>query len=100
MKKLSISAIQRIFLVFLFSIMQVALWAQENPAPSGGDNSGSNTTTSQTTTTTTTTWYMQPWAWVLGGAILLLIIIALVRGGSTDREVTRTTVVRDTDPRV
>jgi hypothetical protein len=96
MKKLSFSAFHRLFLVFLLTITQVAVWAQENPTPST-DNTRTTTTE---TTTTTTTWYMQPWAWVLGGAILLLLIIALARGGSRDKEVTRTTVIRDTDPRV
>ena len=32
------------------------------------------------TTTTTTEWYAEPWMWVVGGAIFLLIVIALVRG--------------------
>ncbi len=29
---------------------------------------------------TTTTWYEEPWMWVVGGAVFLIIIIALVRG--------------------
>jgi hypothetical protein len=38
---------------------------------------------------------MQPWVWVVGGVVLLIILIALFRGNSTtDREVTRTTVIK------
>ena len=40
-------------------------------------------------------WYMQPWAWVVGGVLLLLILIALFRGGGTDRTVTKTTIIRE-----
>lgn len=29
----------------------------------------------------TTTWYAQPWVWVIGGAVFLLLLVALLRGG-------------------
>ena len=54
---------------------------------------------SSTTSTTTIqehTWYTQPWVWVVGGAVLLLLIVALVRssgpsnGNSTTDKVTYT----------
>jgi hypothetical protein len=49
------------------------------------DNSSSSSTTTHTVTTTTT-WFVPIWAWVLGGVVLLIIIIALVsRGGRTDK---------------
>lgn len=28
-------------------------------------------------------WYMQPWVWVVGGAVFLLLLVALLRGGGT-----------------
>ncbi len=39
-----------------------------------------------TETTETTTWYTQPWAWVVGGAVFILLLVALLRSGnkSTD----------------
>lgn len=80
-------------MMFVFALLQFPLWAQE-----GGSGGTNNNTTSTTTTETTTTtyWYTEPWVWVVGGAVLLLIIVALVRGsGSNDREVHRTTVVKD-----
>jgi hypothetical protein len=27
-------------------------------------------------------WYQQPWAWVVGGAIFILLLVALMRGGT------------------
>ncbi len=27
-----------------------------------------------------TQWYMQPWAWVVGGAVFILLLVALLRG--------------------
>ena len=26
-------------------------------------------------------WYMQPWEWVVGGAVFILLLVALVKGG-------------------
>lgn len=26
-------------------------------------------------------WYQQPWAWILGAAIFILLLVALIRGG-------------------
>ena len=44
-------------------------------------------------------WYTQPWVWIVGGAVFILILIALLRGNSSssDREVSRTTVIKDRD---
>ena len=30
-------------------------------------------------------WYTQPWVWVVGGAIFLLLLIAILRGGNNNR---------------
>ena len=27
-------------------------------------------------------WYAQPWVWIVGGAIFLLLLVALLRGGN------------------
>jgi hypothetical protein len=51
---------------------------------------GQNVTTH--TTTTTTTWYAQHWVWIAGAAIFILLLVALVRGGRSDKvTVTKTT---------
>ena len=64
--------------------MQVVLWAQE----------GNQTVTTKTTESTTTQWYASPWVWVAGGAVFIIILIALMRGNSSTSE-TRTTVIKD-----
>ena len=84
-------------LVLLFSLFQITLFAQDNP--SGGNNNsggGSNTTITTETTTTTTEWYAQPWVWIVGAAVLIIVLVALLKGNSSDtREVSRTTVIKD-----
>ena len=30
-------------------------------------------------------WYMQPWAWVIGGAVFILLLVALVRGSGSKK---------------
>jgi len=85
MKKVSFFG-YKLLLVFVFSFMQIVLLAQET--------SGSSRTT--TTTTTRTTWYTEPWVWVVGGAVFIILLVALMRGNSSkDTEVSRTTVIKD-----
>ena len=31
-------------------------------------------------------WYQQPWVWIVGGAVFILLLVALLRGGSAKRE--------------
>jgi hypothetical protein len=93
MKRLLINMTYRFLFVFVSSFLMVVAAAQ--------DSTGSvKTTTTKTTTTTTTDWYMQPWVWAVGGAVFLIILIALLRGNSSkDTSVsnTRTTVIKDRD---
>ena len=56
------------------------------------------------TTTTEEQWYLQPWVWIVGGAVLLLILIAMFSGnknnvpaGRTDRVTVTKTVRTETD---
>lgn len=54
-----------------------------------------------TTSVTQSTWYAQPWVWLVGGIILLLILIAIFSGGrkasSTDRVTVTKTVRTDSE---
>jgi len=84
MKQISFRWGYKIFLAILFTCMQVALWAQD-----------SNQTITTKTETTTTQWYTSPWVWVAGGAVFIIILVALMRGNSSTSE-TRTTVIKDT----
>ena len=77
------------FLLFVAMVANAIVWGQD---------SSSTTATTKTTTTTTETWYTEPWVWVVGGAVLILLIVALTRGnkgdstGRTDKvTVTKTT---------
>ncbi len=91
MKRVSLNSIVRFSFVFLLSMMGVFSWAQ--------DSTGSKTTvTTSETTTTTTEWYTEPWVWAVGGAVFIIIIVALVRSNSSKdkTEITRsTTVIKD-----
>lgn len=89
----------------LFIVM--ATFAQETGGTSGsgsgsGTGNASTSTSSTTTSTTETTWYTQPWAWVVGGVLLLLIILLASRSGSSrtgtsDSVTVKKTVSRDSD---
>jgi hypothetical protein len=89
MKTLQLRAVFGSILVMILTLINTASWAQ--------DSTGKTTTITTESTTTTTTWYMEPWVWVVGGAVVLIILVALLRGSSSsrDREVTRTTIIKD-----
>ncbi len=83
--------------VLMLTFMQALAFAQDS---TGGGSSSSSSTTS--TTTTTETWYTQPWVWIVGGAVLLLLIVALMRGNSnldtrSDKVTVTKSVKTDTD---
>ncbi|HET6996353.1 MAG TPA: hypothetical protein VFI06_15270 [Chitinophagaceae bacterium] len=91
MKKTSGNIACRWVMVFLLSLIQAVTWAQD---------SSSSSHTEITTKTTTTTWYAQPWVWVVGAAIFIIILVALFRGNSSRTDVSRSTTVVKTDREV
>ncbi len=48
------------------------------------------------TTTTTSTWYAQPWVWVVGAAVFILLLVALFRGGSSTSDRTESVTLTKT----
>jgi hypothetical protein len=91
MKPAGYKTIRQLVMVLVLSFMQLAIWAQ--------DSTSSSVSVTKETTTTTTNWYAQPWVWIVGGAVFILILIALLKGNSSsEREVTRTTVIKDQQP--
>lgn len=81
-----------LFLSFVLSILAFAAFAQ--------DSTGTTTTHSSSTTTTTQSWYMEPWAWIVGAIVLVILLISLFRGsssGKTDSVTYTKTVKRDED---
>lgn len=83
--------------LLVFNFIQLALQAQDSVG-------SSSTTTTRVSTEQTTEWYTSPWVWVIGAAVFILLLVALLRGnssrttaGTTDRTTVTKTVRRDTD---
>jgi hypothetical protein len=85
--------------LLVFNFIQLVLQAQD---------SGSSTTTSTSKTSITTEqtneFWTSPWVWVIGAAVFILLLVALLRGnssrttsGSSDKVTVTKTVRRDTD---
>jgi hypothetical protein len=85
---LKLANIKAVLVILFLSLMQTLSLAQDG---------GGKTVTKTTTHTETQTWYLQPWAWVVGGAVFIIIIIALVRGGRSDRVTITKTSTTDTN---
>lgn len=73
-------------LLLVLSVVSLLTWAQ--------DSTVSSHKIVTTTTTTTNQFEMQPWMWIVGGIVALLIIIGLFSGG-VNKEVTKTTIIKD-----
>lgn len=67
-------------------LLSVVAFAQETTL--------ATTSTTSTATSTEKTWYMEPWAWVLGGVILLVIIVLATRGSNNSTSADKVTVTR------
>lgn len=101
MKSIAKPATIKMFITLLvFNFMQLALLAQDNPA------SGSSSTTKSVDVSVNTkeSWYASPWVWVIGAAVFILLLVALLGGNksrsvdsSSDRVTVTKTVERDTD---
>jgi glucan phosphoethanolaminetransferase (alkaline phosphatase superfamily) len=86
------------FLIMLFlSLFSLVMWAQTE------ESSGSETTTTTTKKTTVSvttedagaTWYTSPWVWIVGAAVFILLLVALLSNRGTDRVRVSKTVERD-----
>jgi hypothetical protein len=80
----------------LFLLLTIALYSS---MIYGQDSVVTATTSSTASTVEQTTWYTQPWVWIVGGAVFILLLIAMVRGGGnrSDKVTVTKTVTRDTD---
>ena len=80
--------VKKIITLLLLSLMQTALWAQD----------GGGADVNVKITKDNGNWYAQPWVWVVGAAVFIIILVALFRSSSSkNTEVTRssTTVIKD-----
>ena len=50
--------------------------------------------TKTNTTTTTTDWYTEPWVWVAGAVLFIILVAALIGGRSSTRVERHTTTIR------
>ena len=68
-----ISNLPGLFTVLFLCFMQTAVWAQD-----GGGTSKVDINVNKSSDN----WYAQPWVWIVGGAVFLLLLVALMRGNS------------------
>jgi hypothetical protein len=64
-----------LYLALLGLFINVSAFAQEN---------GLKVDITKSETTTATNWYANPWAWVVGAAIFILLFAAILRSGRSD----------------
>lgn len=70
-------------LLLMVQLLPVLVMAQDS-------GQGGTTTTTTTSTRVTSNWYESPWAWIAGAAVFVLLLVALLRGGSKSSGATRT----------
>jgi hypothetical protein len=85
MKQLTAKATCRGLLTLLMiTLFQALTWAQDN---SGSDGSSASSTVTKTTHSVTSSsgdaFYTNPWVWVVGAAVFILLLVALLRGNSS-----------------
>lgn len=72
----------RPFLVMLFfSLVSLAIWGQGEVS----DNGGATTITVTDTGVSENAWYMSPWVWVIGVAVFILLLVAILSSQGSSR---------------
>ena len=102
MKKVIKSLNIKMFLMLMAcTLLQVVLFAQDS---GGSTTSSSSKKVDINVSNNSGDWYTSPWVWIIGAAVFILLLVALVGGGrnrgtdaSTDRVTVTKTVERDTD---
>jgi hypothetical protein len=96
--KPTLFALRSFILLTVFTLMQFTLLAQAQD--NGSSSTTSTSKTSVTVTESASEWYTSPWVWIVGAAIFILLLVALLspRGGDrSDTVVVKKTVERDRD---
>jgi hypothetical protein len=65
----NIQKLKSLFSVFMLSLLSMVSWAQDK----GVDINVNMKKDSE--------WYQQTWVWIVGGAVFILLLIAILRGG-------------------
>ena len=82
MKKISVRAATKFLLILSFICMQLNVWSQDS--------------TTTITANKVNNFFSQPWVWIVGAVLLLLILIGLFSGSSKKHtQVTKTTVIKE-----
>lgn len=98
MKQVKLFSLRPIFFLS-FLMFSLISWAQD----SGETQSSTTTTTTRSTDVTTTTeWYTQPWVWIVGAAVFILLLVALLKSSrgrdtvsTSDRVTVKKTIEKD-----
>lgn len=104
MKQISKGLTCKSLLTFLMiAFFQTIIWAQDNGG-SGSASGSSSTTKSVSVTSQSNDWYTSPWVWVVGAAVFILLLVALLRGrgdsATTASRTDRVTVTKTTSDAV
>ena len=80
------------------SLFNLMVMAQESG--DGGDGGSSTTTTKKTSVSISSsdsgsTWYTSPWVWIVGAAVFILLLVALLSNRGRDTVHVTKTVERD-----
>ena len=109
MKQMQSLTLRSFFFLCVFTFFSVLVSAQENTGSEGSSSSTSKTTTTKSTDINISAndadaWYTQPWIWIVGAAVFILLLVALLRGSgskevvsTSDRVTVKKTVERDRD---
>lgn len=81
--------------VLSVAAMLLSIWVMAQDNGGGGGSTGGTVSITKSTTTNTQSWYTAPWVWIVGAAVFILLLIALVRGGSSRSTTTRITKTSD-----
>lgn len=74
-------AFKSLLTFLMIACFQTIILAQENASSESA--SGSTTTTKSVSVTShANDWYTSPWVWVVGAAVFILLLVALLRGRS------------------
>ena len=98
MRQLAKGLTLKTLLTFLMiAMLQMVVWAQEEGSGSASGSSSTTTTTkSSSVSSQSADWYTSPWVWVIGAAVFILLLVALLRGGSKGSAATATRTDRVT----
>lgn len=84
--------------LLIFNLIQLIIWAQDTSSKS------TTTTTTKSVTRESSDFFSSPWVWVIGGAVFILLLVALLSGnrnkggaGRTDKVTVTKSVRTDTE---